>query len=216
LAPPSRTKRNPERSAWTRTFTTVLFGGAYLARASRPQVSGGRRRDADKGHVARDADPPPRPSRPGGAGHHSGGRRRQVTGSPKWCGASGGAARRWAATRTRLMALGRVAAATWGDARSAWPFSRGERGTMGPKRARRAGVAGRVTSGRGQETAGGVGGRRGTCASEVSGSRPLRRCLDSQHHCPFPPRRSSNRACGFPAYGSRTDFTPEHATSRVA
>lgn len=60
-----------------------------------------------------------------------------------------------------------------------------------------------------------VGGRRGTGASEVSGCRPLRRCLDSQHPCPSPPRRSSNRACQFLAYGSRTDFTPEHATSRV-
>ena len=59
-----------------------------------------------------------------------------------------------------------------------------------------------------------VGGRRGTSLRGVAVSE-LPRCLNP-HRRPFPPRRSSNRTCGFPASGSRTDFTPERATSRVA
>jgi len=45
---------------------------------------------------------------------------------------------------------------------------------------------------------GGVGGRRGACRK--GGTTP------SLPTGPSPPRRSSNRTCGFPASGSRTAF----------
>ena len=68
---------------------------------------------------------------------------------------------------------------------------------------------------RGEGNPGRVERRRRGCRSQVGTGASFRATPQSCRPYPVSGERSSNRACRFPAHGSRTGFTPGHATAEL-